>query len=496
MSHQNRVFDKLKRGYTPTEFGKPAITSIYNEVFKPLVKRRELELFMNLYATNENVLKAWSFLGIYQILKEDPRVKEDLKPRIQEIIKQLLMDESLIIYHGGNTKIEKPLREHHVGRICELDWDLTFPPVFEYVSHSIEKKVDDVTGELLEKVLSKTGDPRIEDLIFQLAHKINAHDIKFKSHIIKALMNLQETTGINDKEQVKKILHSYLEDINAIKESIQSASDTLEQSLMTTQLNKYRLLHEKILRAAAILDLDFERETLKYLENLKYPFPSLPEIAEKYKNKEKFKEILLEKLEITSNPNLIKDLLLSILALKNIIPNWRDLVMNNLENYHLNDSELIVKLEEENFYDEDILTAFLKEGEEWQLEFIRELLLYFPEKLDEWKKFREQFVLILNSLPSPEQDLREKQELLKKKEIIFKILIELGKKNMIKPCLENFKNLKDEHLRKMCLFIMMKFGEQPLLLDLKTFLKTDNEANVIFKKFWKELERRDGQFYY
>ncbi|MHA1764500.1 MAG: hypothetical protein ACTSYC_12200, partial [Promethearchaeota archaeon] len=174
----------------------------------------------------------------------------------------------------------------------------------------------------------------------------------------------------------------------------------------------------------------------------------------------------------------------------------RDLIMNNLENYHLNDSELIVKLEEENFYDEDILTAFLKEGEEWQLEFIRELLLYFPEKLDEWKKFREQFVLILNSLPSPEQDLREKQELLKKKEIIFKILIELGKKNMIKPCLENFKNLKDEHLRKMCLFIMMKFGEQPLLLDLKTFLKTDNEANVIFKKFWKELERRDGQFYY
>ncbi|MHA1804034.1 MAG: hypothetical protein ACTSU4_05810 [Promethearchaeota archaeon] len=495
MFYQNKVLDKLRRGYTPTEFGKPAITSIYNEVFKPLVKRRELEFFINLYGTNENVLKAWSFLGIYEILKENPHIKEDLKPPLQEIIKQLLVDESLITYQGGNTKIEIPLREHHVSRICELKRDLTFLPVFEYVSHSIKKK-DDVIGELLEKVLSKTGDPRIEDLIFQLAHKISVHDTKFKSHIIKALINLQETTGINDKEQVRQILLSYLENINEINESILSKSNALDQSSMISQLNKYRLLHEKILKAAAILDLNFERETLEYLENLKYPFPSLSEIAEKYKNNEKFREILLKKLESTSNPNLIKDLLLSILALKNIIPNWKELVMKNLENYQLNDGELIVKLEEENLYDEDMVTAFLKEGEEWQLEFIREFLLYFPEKLDEWKKFRDQFVLILKSLPSLEQDLKEKEELLKKKEIIFKILIELGPKDMIEPCLENFKNLKDEHLRKMCLFIMTKYGEQPLLLDLKTFLKTDNDANVIFKKFWKELERRDGQFYY
>jgi len=396
-----------------------------------------------------------------------------------------LNDKSEIDYFGGSIEIHTPLREHHVRRLCELDTTLVFEPVYEYVQ-SIEGNIDEVIGDLLERVLAKVPDSRVEPLLLQHTKNIGRKDFSLKSNIINAFENLGENGPIKNKDAIINIFKTYLKDI---EKEISKIGEIEEK-------RKLEKLRESIFKVAAVLDLNFETETFEFLDTLTHPYNDLPLIAAKYKNNEKLKSILLSKLSKTNNPNFVKDILTAILVIKENILNWKDLVIDNINKYQIIDGDLIVEMEKADLYNEDMLINFLREGDKWQLEFIREFLVNNPEKLDNWPKFRNEFINVLKTFKSANESWNKYPNLKEKKELALKVLIDLEKKDMIEHSLENFKNLEDDQLRKIALFTIIKFGKDDILLELKKYLENDKESSEFFKKFWRSLETRDMQFYY
>ena len=71
MSYKEKTIQKLRKGYTPVEISpKEELVSTFKKIFKPLIDREDLNFFFELFETNEVILRAWSFLGLYHILKE------------------------------------------------------------------------------------------------------------------------------------------------------------------------------------------------------------------------------------------------------------------------------------------------------------------------------------------------------------------------------------------------------------------------------------------
>jgi len=486
MSSKEKMINQLRKGYTPIEAGpKENINKIYKSFYKPRVDRKDLDFFFELFDTDEPRLRAWGFLGIQNILKDKIVYDDEKKTRVQKVIIDLLNDKSEIDYFGGSIEIHTPLREHHVRRLCELDTTLVFEPVYEYVK-SIEGNMDEVIGDLLERVLAKVPDSRVELLLLQHTKKIGRKDFSLKSNIINAFENLGENGPIKNRDAIINIFKTYLKDI---EKEISEIGEIEEK-------RKLEKLRENIFKVAAVLDLNLETETFEFLETLTHPYNDLPLIATKYKNNEKFKSIILSKLSKTNNPNFVKDILSAILVIKENIENWKDLVIDNINKYQIIDGDLIVEMEKADLYNEDMLINFLREGDKWQLEFIREFLVNNPEKLDNWPKFRNEFINVLKTFKSPNESWNKYPNLKEKKELALKVLIDLEKKDMIEHSLENFKNLEDDQLRKIALFTIIKFGKDDILLELKKYLENDKESSEFFKKFWRSLEARDMQFYY
>ncbi len=486
MSTKEKIINQLRKGYSPIEAGpKENINKIYKNFFKPRVDKKDLDFFFELFDTNESILRAWGFLGIQNILKDSIVYDDEKKMKVKNAIIDLLNDRSEIDYFGGSTEIHTPLREHHVRRLCELDPTLIFEPVYEYVQ-STKGKMDVVIGDLLERVLAKVPNSRVESLLLEQTKNIDRKDFALKSTIINAFENLGETQPIKNKEAVLTIIKTYLKDI---EEEILQEGNSEEK-------RKLEKLRENFFKVAAVLDLNLEKETLEFLDTLTHPYADLPIIVTKYKNNDKIKSILLNKLSNTKNPNFVKDILLSILVIKEKIENWKDLVIDSINKYQIIDGDLIVEMEKVDIYNEDMLIEFLNKGDKWQLEFIREFLVNNPEKLDNWSKFRNEFISVLKTFKDPEESWSIYPNLKEKKELALKVLIDLEKRDLIEYSLENFKNLEDDKLRKLALFTIIKFGKDDVLLQLKKYLETDKESSDFFKKFWRSLEIRDMQFYY
>ncbi|MFX1477293.1 MAG: hypothetical protein ACFFCI_04100 [Promethearchaeota archaeon] len=83
-----------------------------------------------------------------------------------------------------------------------------------------------------------------------------------------------------------------------------------------------------------------------------------------------------------------------------------------------------------------------------------------------------------------------------KKELVLKVIIDLERGDMIKCCLDNVKNLKDEKLREIALFSIIKLGNEEVMFELKDLMKNDKDLTEFFKKFWRYLERREFKFNY
>ena len=492
MSYKEKALSQLRKGYTPIETGPDEkLNSIYKSAFKRLVDRKELDYFFELFDTNEILLRAWSFLGIILIIKDNPSRYNDKIVRVQQIIIELLRDERKIEYFKGSLDTQTSLRAHHLTRICELDDTIIFDPIFEYVS-STEKATDEVIGDLLENVLSKVSDPRIEPLILQHAQNVNQQEFSVQFHVIKAFENYGLISHLKAKDTVTEIFRAYLKYIEDDKSELNETNDRIKLDI----IYKKKILKETIYKVAAELELDFEAETFEFLNSLTTPYNGLKQIAERFKKNERFKSLLLKKLAECDNPNFIKDILTGIIILREIIPDWKDLAIEYLNKFQFIDVDLILEMQEADLLDETMLVKFLTEGEDWQLEFIRGFLLNNPEIFDNWPKFRSEFLNILKFVKQPDEQWDKYPRLKEKKEMALKILIDLEKKDMIEYCLENFINLDDAELRKIALFAIINFGAEDLWLKLKNVMKDNKEAAEFFKKFMRSMERKEWKLYY
>ena len=477
-----KIFDKLRKGYAPIELSPKAnLTSTYKSIFKPLVNRKDFNLLFELFDTNEVILRAWSFLGLHHILDETSVYEEERIERIQETILKVLNDYREISYFGDLGELRTSLREHHIRRICDLNKSLSFKPAFEYCL-SFDKVTDNVVSDLIENVVSKTAAQNVESLILRLANNTGIRDFHLKNQMVKSFENLSQEGDVTKLNEITSLFKSYLVQINEDK--------ITEQEF----LKNVKSLQENIFRVGAILELSLEEETLEFVNSLKYPYGSLYLIAKKYYNNDKFLSIILGKLEESKNPNFISEILKAILVLKDKIENWEKIIIENVRNFQIVDVSLINDMQKSNLIDQDLIVNLLNEGDKWSLEFIRESLNDNPEMLEQWQDVKNEFIKILKLTTAKTSD--EKNALLKKKEMILKLIIDLQVEELVKICLENLQSLEDKNLKKLAVFSILKFGEENLMLELKELTKKDADLAKLVLNLIDNLDRNEWKFFY
>jgi len=481
-SFQQKIIDKLRKGYTPVEQSPKAnLASTYKNIFKPLVNRKDFNLLFELFDTNEVVLRAWSFLGLYHILEETSVYEEERIKKIQEIILEVLNDYREISYFGDSDELRTSLREHHIMRICELNENLSFKPAFEYCL-SFDKVTDSVVSDLIEKVVSKTATLNVDSLILRLANNTSIKDFHLKNQMVKSFENLSQEGDVSKLNEITSLFKSYLTQINKDKITDQQF------------LKNVKPLQESIFRVAAILNLSLEEETLEFVNSLKYPYNSLHLIARRYYNNNKFVSIILRKLEENENPNFISEILKAILVLKEKIKNWEELIIKNVRKFQIVDGSLISDMQESNLINQELIVNLLSEGDKWSLDFIRESLINNPEMLEQKQIVKNEFIKILKLTKPKTSD--ERETLIKKKEMILKAIIDLQVKELVNISLENLQSLENKKLKKLAAFSILKFGEENLLLELKELMKKDADLAKVVLSLIDSLDRNEWKFFY
>ena len=481
-STKQKIIDKLRKGYAPVELSPKAnLTSTYKNIFKPLVNRKDFNLLFELFDTNEAILRAWSFLGLHHVLEETSVYEEERIKRIQKIIIEVLNDSREISYYGDSVELRTSLREHHVRRICELNKKLSFKPAFEYCL-SFDKVTDSVVSDLIEHVVSKTAALNVESLILKLANNTSIRDFHLKNQMVKSFENLSQEGDISKLNKITTLFKSYLTQINEDKITDQEF------------LKNVKSLQENIFRVGAILGLSLEEETLEFVNSLRYPYASLYLIAERYYNNDKFLSIILRKLEESENPNFISEILKAILVLKENVENWEKIIVENVRNFQIVDGSLINSMQESNLINQELIVNLLNEGDKWSLEFIRESLIDNPGMLERWQDVKNEFIKILKHTIAKNSE--EKKALLKKKEMILKVIIDLQIEELVNFCLENLQSLEDKNLKKLAVFSILKFGEESLMLKLKEIMKKDADLAKLVLNLIDSLNRNEWKFFY
>jgi hypothetical protein len=299
--------------------------------------------------------------------------------------------------------------------------------------------------------------------------------------MVKAFENLAKEREVKNLNDITILFKEYL---SQVKENRITDQDFIKN---------VKDLQENIFKVGAILGLGLEEETLEFIISLKYPYSSLDLIAKRYKSNDKFVYIILKKLNESNNPNFISEILKAILVLKDKIENWKDLILGNVKKYHIVDDYLIEEMQESNLVTPELIIKLLNEGHKWSLEFIREFFNTNPRLLDEWLEVKNEFVKILElSL----EEKNENKQILDKKEMIFKIIIDLQEEDLIPYCLDNFKMLDNNNLKKLAVFPILKFGKEKILLDLKEQMKTDTDMGTFILDFIDSLNRNEWKFFY
>ncbi len=487
MQDKEKIIRELSKGYAPQgEGAKPQIAKVYDLTFKPLVNSKKLDFFFELYEESDPILKAWAFLGIYQILENKSYETEKTLNLLHEIIIDILNKDQNISFWSGSIKTETTLREHHAKRISWLDHYFVFEPVFDYCKASIGQ-LDNVIGELLEDVLSKRSDSRVEDLLIDHGKQVSKYNYDAKLHLIRAFENLNQYSELKEKQQITEIFKQFL---HGLKEELKELRE------IDTEDKKKRILNDEIIRIAAKLDLDLEQETLLFIEQLDRPFNALNQVAEKYKDNEQFRSLLLKKIKQTKNRYFITDILRAFLVIKDRIGNWKEMVIDYVKKYELNDADLIIDLNKADLLSEEMLVNYLKKGSQWHLEFIREFLTTHPEKINEWKGLRNELVSILQTFKDDQAQVRPGSLFYEKKKLALRLIIDLKWDEMIDFALKNFEKLSDDELMKIALFSVITSRNKKLLDDLRALMDKDEQTKAYVKKFWKYLEARDWQFFY
>ena len=481
-SFNQKIINKLRKGYAPVELSPKAnLTSTYKNIFKPLVNRKDFTLLFELFDTNEVILRAWSFLGLYHILEETAIYEEERMKKTQEIILEVLNDDREISYYSDSGEHRTTLREHHVRRICELNKKIIIKPAFEYCE-SFDKVTDSVVSELVENVVSTTASLNVEQLILRLAFNTSIRDFSIKNQMVKSFENFSQEGIVKIKKEITNLFKSYLAQINEDKISDEEF------------LKSVKLLQENIFRVAAILGLSLEEETLEFVSSLRYPYSSLFLIAKRYSNNNKFVSIILRKLEESENPNFISEILKAILVLKENIKNWEDLIIENIKKFQIVDGDLINDMQESKLINQELIVSLLKEGDNWSLEFIRETLIDSPDMFEQWQDVKSEFIKVLKLPVVKSSD--GKNSVSDKKEMILKLIIDLQIKELIYLCLENIQSLEDKNLIKLAAFSILKFGDENLMFELKELMKNDADLAKIVLNLIDRLDRNEWKFFY
>ena len=352
----------------------------------------------------EDNLKAWGFLGIYHILEKKTDISEEHKAKLNLIVLDLLSEKSEINYYGGSIESRAPLREHHITRLVELDNSLIFNAALEYVN-SFKEPPDSVIMELIEHVLSNSSDNSIEELIIKCSKLIDSDDIRKKISIVKSIEKLGRKVKLQQKANITILFKSYLD---FFKDRVNIDADIL---------SKKRDLEGHIFKVGARLELELEKETLQFVDSLEYPYNSLDIIAVKYRKNEKFKSILLRHLRESENPHFIVEVLKAILAVKEEISDWKNLVIDNVVKYQLIEGDLINAMEKSGVINEKMMISFLNAADDWSLKFLREYLIQYPTQLIEWVELKNLLIDKLNSHKSSDET--------RVIEFIFSLIIDL-----------------------------------------------------------------------
>jgi hypothetical protein len=300
--------------------------------------------------------------------------------------------------------------------------------------------------------------------------------------MVKSFENLSQEGEVTKLNEVTSLFKSYLTQIKEYKITDQEF------------LKSVKSLQENIFRVGAILELSLEEETLEFVNSLRYTYSSLYLIAKRYYNNDKFLSIILKKLEESENPNFISEILKAILVLKEKIENWEDLIIKKVKKFQIVDGSLINGMQESNLINQEMIVSLLNEGDKWSLEFVREFLIDNPEKIEEWQDVKDDFIKILKLTKVESSDKLD--NLLKKKEMVLKVIIDLQVEELIKICLENFQSLEDKNLIKLAAFSILKFGEENLMLELKELMKKDTALAKIVLNLIDSLDRNEWKFFY
>ena len=86
--------------------------------------------------------------------------------------------------------------------------------------------------------------------------------------------------------------------------------------------------------------------------------------------------------------------------------------------------------------------------------------------------------------------------LISKKELVFKLTIDLEEQDLVNYCLNNFSILNDDNLKKIAIFPILKFGKESLMLKLKEQMKQDAKMASFVLNFIESLDRNDWKFFY
>jgi len=486
MINKQRVITNLKKGYTPQSAGaKPGLAQVFDRFFKPLMEGKKLTLFFEIFETDDPILRAWGFLGIYKVMEGREYLSIADRERLTKIITEILNDDSEIEYLSGKYKTKVSLREHHGIKVSWIHSSFTFDPVLEYCLS--KDKPDRVIGALLEDILSKEKDSRVEQLLLKHAEKVNSSDYGLQLNLVSAFENLGAHSEIEGKIKVGQIFKAYFNNADQDQTEEKENNEALKMDIRI----KKKKLQDNVFKAATSLDINLKSELLAYIKTLNKGFEPLGQIAKSYKDDSGFKSSMLSKLEETTNPHLISNLLEAVLVLRNSIENWRDLVLDHIEKYELNDPELIKELGKADLVTDSLAVKFLNDGLEWQLSFIRQFLMDNPEKFDMWPDFRLELTKVLELFETEQDSVFEN-----KKRFVLRVLIDLDKRDMIKYCLENFNCLDSDELKKIALFAMINLGSDETWVELRKLMEEDSDKKEYITKFWKFLERREWKFHY
>jgi hypothetical protein len=151
-------------------------------------------------------------------------------------------------------------------------------------------------------------------------------------------------------------------------------------------------------------------------------------------------------------------------------------------------------MQESNLINQELIVNLLNEGDKWSLEFIRESLIDNPGMLERWQDVKNEFIKILKHTIAKNSE--EKKALLKKKEMILKVIIDLQVEELINLCLENLQSLEDKNLKKLAVFSILKFGEESFMLKLKELMKKDADLAKLVLNLIDSLNRNEWKFFY